>query len=521
MNLIPGCGQPLFRSQSCKSHKSANNLYKMHIFHCYTFIFLILLLNGSVYSESDNIKINFRELWRNQVAKFNRGTAQLNFHPIRRLQAVKQSLLGSLNHNNNINNIEANVDSDENSHFITKFLSWTISRMVLSKTIDTKGLKVKVEGISNNNLIRGHINKVMIKFNQLKHSQFTISGGGKLMVRDLEVDFRRMLFRNLPFVEHPYTIHCDFNLTQDDIMQSLLIRKSLQNCVNSVMTRFLGSRNIASVLVTEVYVNNSRLYTLGSIAAWSDSSLSLYFGSKSNKPNSSGLVNMGFEVSTRLGVRENNPHVVYFEDVIMVLNPSLPAERITLPISADTTVDIDLGDLCTVESLQVAHDRVHFAVSVVISPQLALSTVERGGAESLPLIPESTIVGMLFSSLWVVMHTCAVYLNYAAALCGLSSAGSNGSSIGSSSSSSSSWTTMLPTSWWGWLSSTSTPATGSTSSSIRNTYVKFNISSALSNVLKLQGGAKRGSVRRSVLAWWFSTSPSKEVQSEIVCAAVY
>jgi hypothetical protein len=77
---------------------------------------------------------------------------------------------------------------------------------------------------------------------------------------------------------------------------------------------------------------------------------------------------MDFEVSTRLGVRENNPSVLYLQDLAVTANPESVLMRTQLPIPSNTAIDVDLGAQCNIERLVISNEKIAFAASAVISP---------------------------------------------------------------------------------------------------------------------------------------------------------
>jgi hypothetical protein len=264
---------------------------------------------------------------------------------------------------------------------LEKFVSWCLVRFIQSNTHQTDGLKISVAAGSNKNVMKGDIGTIEMKFDSLQHSHFLVSGGGTVTVEGLQLRIRRLLFHNLPSIARPYKMRCELNLTQDDIFRSQFIRSLIQGAVDSVLARVLNTKSILNMAVTAVTIKGNRIVAKVTLTVLEDSPISVSFPPDTSKnPSPSGLVNMDFEVSTRLGVRENNPSMLYLQDLAVTANPETILMRTQLPIPSNTAIDVDLGAECRIERLVIADEKIAFAASAVISPVRAFSVTPASAA---------------------------------------------------------------------------------------------------------------------------------------------
>ncbi|KAJ1402584.1 hypothetical protein B484DRAFT_232047 [Ochromonadaceae sp. CCMP2298] len=101
-----------------------------------------------------------------------------------------------------------------------------------------------------------------MKFDRIHFAQMFVSGGGRLIIKDLSLRMRRLLFQNLQSVKRPYTLYADLLLTQRDIVSSPFIRNLIQSQVDTILERVLG-QNIVSVSVRKVSIRQRRVHASG------------------------------------------------------------------------------------------------------------------------------------------------------------------------------------------------------------------------------------------------------------------
>jgi hypothetical protein len=173
--------------------------------------------------------------------------------------------------------------------------------------------------------------------------------------------------------------------------------------------------------VTAVTIKGGRIVAMVTLTVLEGSPITVSFADTTKDPSSSGLVNMDFEVSSRLGVRENNPSMLYLQDVTVTANPESVLMRTQLPIPSNAAVDVDLGAECHIERLVIADEKIAFAASALISPVRTFGvTPARVGAGTVLISTSSSGGGAAYSSLTAATLAATQYsAAFASAVSGL------------------------------------------------------------------------------------------------------
>ena len=242
------------------------------------------------------------------------------------------------------------------SLIFSRLLAWALRKLVRSCTNYVTGLDIRVNAESNQAIVRGKIDTIDMKFDKISYAQIFVSGGGRIIVKNLNLRMRRFLFfRKLQAIRKPYMIYCDLLVTQEDIINSKFIRGLIQLLVNTILERvFLNANKILSASIRKVTINSRRINAQGTAKLLS------------NSPDGSGLASVDFEVSTSAGMKEEG-QILYLKDIQVVLNPD-SILRTIVPIVTTAPIDVDLGDDFRIESLVIANRNIWIRAASVISP---------------------------------------------------------------------------------------------------------------------------------------------------------
>ena len=133
----------------------------------------------------------------------------------------------------------ANSGKKARAVLTARLVSWILKRIIHSRTTYATGLNVEVHAHSNRHLLAGYINTVELRFDSIAFGQLFVTGGGKLVIEGLALKMKSFLFDNYNSLRRPYTIHGDFQLTQENIVNSKLIRGLIQLLMNTIIERAL------------------------------------------------------------------------------------------------------------------------------------------------------------------------------------------------------------------------------------------------------------------------------------------
>eukprot|EP00981_Chlorochromonas_danica_P007085 scaffold1551_cov164-Ochromonas_danica.AAC.13 len=245
---------------------------------------------------------------------------------------------------------------------IARIVSWALHKIITLRTDVVQGLDIKIASRSNYGVLRGRLDTIDMKFDKISFAQLHVSGGGRFIIKGLELRMRRFLFFNRQSVKKPYVIYADLLLTQQDIINSKVIRNLIQLLVNTILERILQNDKILSASVRKVTIYARRINAQGTVKVLSD------------RVDDSSLISLDFEISTGAGMRDNG-HVLFLKDVqaTVALNSRL---RTSVPYLATRPIDIDLGEDCMIENLVIANKNIWIRAASVISPITPLSVVE-------------------------------------------------------------------------------------------------------------------------------------------------
>ena len=257
---------------------------------------------------------------------------------------------------------------------LSRLTSWLMKRAIHARTRDTRGLRINIDAGSSINVAKGRLGTIEIEFDQLSSSEMQVSGGGKITISEFQIDLKRLLFHNLQFVQKPYTVHCDMRLTQDDILSSNFVKSVTQKLANTVLERALGAADVLNISVSKVYIDGSRVVISGHAAYPAVESLS---STTTCAPNLRGSPYESerseespvlFEIASSLTMRPASDRIVLLQELTVRLDPDYLLLRSALPRS----VELDLGEGCHVQTLDVANNMLHFAGSSQIFPDQPL-----------------------------------------------------------------------------------------------------------------------------------------------------
>jgi hypothetical protein len=165
---------------------------------------------------------------------------------------------------------------------------------VEARTQYISGLDLSVLSESNRHVLSGKVSTIEMKFDKVIFGSLLVSGGGRVLIRGLDLRMRRFLFSNLQSLRRSYQIYGDFLLTQSDVVNSKLFRNLLQMLVDLIFKLGIVSTifkaiaqvdNEVKATVKRVSIRSRRLYVNGEAELTSGS--------------------LPFELSTGAGIREN------------------------------------------------------------------------------------------------------------------------------------------------------------------------------------------------------------------------
>ena len=137
--------------------------------------------------------------------------------------------------------------------FLGRIVAWFIRKIVVARTDYIQGLELNVWANRNWDILRGKIDTLEMKFDKISFCKIFVSGGGRLIIKGLNLRMRRFLFHNnLQSIRVPYIIYCDLIFTQLDIGKSTFIKNLIQLLVDTILARVLSQTNIAGVETSRI-----------------------------------------------------------------------------------------------------------------------------------------------------------------------------------------------------------------------------------------------------------------------------
>lgn len=245
---------------------------------------------------------------------------------------------------------------------LARFVAWALRKVVRKHTSYSNGLDIRVNALSNQNVLRGRVEAIDLTFDKISFNGLFVSGGGRLVLKGVDLRMRRFLFQNLQAVRKPYVLYADLLFTQQDIINSKVIRNLIQMLVNTILGRVFSTNKVISASIRKVSINARRLIAQGTAKLLSD------------KPNDSALASVDFEVSTSAAIHDEG-QTLFLQDVQVTLNPD-SILRTVVPIVLTTPIDIDLGDNCRIESLVITNRNIWIRGVSVISPVAPFSVAD-------------------------------------------------------------------------------------------------------------------------------------------------
>lgn len=267
------------------------------------------------------------------------------------------------------------VDSDMRRvrpRLMARLVAWALRRIVRGACELVSGLEVKVLSDSNRGVIRGALDTIEMKFDKISYATLHISGGGRVVIKDLRLWMRRFLFRaSMQSVRKPYAIYFDALLTQQDIVNSQVIRNLIQLLVDIIFERVLNVGGVLDAKIAKVTIHSRRISIKGT-AELKKENRNTRFLLTNSVLGLDGAVD--FEVSTGVGVRKNG-QTLYLKDIQVALNPD-SSLRTSLPILTSTPIDVDLGEDCRIQSLVIGNRNIWIRAASVVSPVQPFHVVE-------------------------------------------------------------------------------------------------------------------------------------------------
>ncbi len=304
------------------------------------------------------------------------------------------------------------------SALLSRLTSWLMKRAIHAHTRDARGLRINIDAGSSISVAQGRLGTIEIEFEQLSSREMQVSGGGKITISNFQIDLKKLLFHNLQFVQKPYTVHCDLRLTQDDILSSNFVKSVTQKLANTVLEQALGSADVLNISVSKVYIDDGRVVISGQAAYPVTESLS---STTTCSPNLRGSPYESerteeppvlFEIAASLAMRPASDQIVLLQDLSIKLEPDYLLLRSALPRS----IELDLGEGCHVQRLDVSNNMLHFAGSSQIFPHQPLRTATNSSnvsvnpaAVSVVPLTVTEYVSANLLSLWWASWTTAFY----------------------------------------------------------------------------------------------------------------
>lgn len=258
---------------------------------------------------------------------------------------------------------------------VGKVVSWLVRKVMRSRKVQSDGLHVTVSQNTRRSLANGDLGNVKLTFDSILHPKFSISGGGIIHIEGLGLNMRRLFARNLQSVREPHRVSCDITLTSEDLSQSTLVRHLAQSVVDSLLLKALNN-NAMDIVVTGVAIRESRVVASGVVSMLADASKSAHSRDHAAEGDfkGTGLVNVGFEISTLLGTREESPSILAVQEPLIVLNPLSNILRAQVPLrGGEAAFDVDLGEGCFIHRVEVSNGEIAFAASAPVSALRALA----------------------------------------------------------------------------------------------------------------------------------------------------
>lgn len=137
--------------------------------------------------------------------------------------------------------------------FLGRIVAWFIRKIVVARSDYIQGLELNVWANRNLDILRGKIDTLEMKFDKISFCKIFVSGGGRLIIKGLNLRMRRFLFQNnLQSIRVPYIIYCDLIFTQLDIGKSTFIKNLIQLLVDTILARVLSQARIAGVETSRI-----------------------------------------------------------------------------------------------------------------------------------------------------------------------------------------------------------------------------------------------------------------------------
>mmetsp|Transcript_18367 Transcript_18367/g.30778 ORF Transcript_18367/g.30778 Transcript_18367/m.30778 type:complete len:398 (-) Transcript_18367:338-1531(-) len=284
-----------------------------------------------------------------------------------------------------VKDVQVRAEQKLKRPLFARVVAWILSRLVRKSTSSLNGLEMHVIADSNHDILRGKLDTIELKFDKVNYAQFFVSGGGRLIIKDLSLRMRRFLFKNAQAIRKPYTLYCDLLLTQQDIVKSTFIRNLIQLLVDTILERVIGGQNIVGISVEEVRIHSRRIHAKGVARLLPDTTTSGRPVStvrreqrekgKVHSSNDEGLISLPFEVSTGIGVKEGGHHI-FVKDIQVILNPDNKLLRAVVPLPQTAPIDIDLGAGFQIQSLVIANKNIWLRAASKISPVQPFQVVD-------------------------------------------------------------------------------------------------------------------------------------------------
>lgn len=374
-------------------------------------LFVSILLNSFAYSLLGRLKGAIKN--RANINVF-RKFINLGTEPVNSYTGLGLTSSGSVN--GSVGKLFSKEKVPVKKAMLSRLTSWLMRRAIHARTRNTRGLRININAGSSIQVAQGRLGTIEIEFDQLSSSEMQVSGGGKITISDFQVDLKRLLFHNLQFVQKPYTVFCDLQLTQEDILSSNYVKRLTQQLANTVLERALGAADILNISISKVHIEGSRIVISGQAAYPASGSAAVSTVTTTCAPSLRGSPYVmestsdspvHFEITSSVSLRPASDRVVLLQDLSVTMDPDYLLLRTTLPRS----IELDLGEGSHVQRLHLANNMLHFAGSSRIfpdQPRQATDDVSVTPLATIPLTVTEYVAANLFS-LWWASWTTAFY----------------------------------------------------------------------------------------------------------------
>ena len=242
--------------------------------------------------------------------------------------------------------LQDNIEKD--SVLAARLVGWIVSKIISSNARSISGLSVRVLSTSNRDVLRGRIGSIYVKVDSIACGVIQTNGGAMVLLDGVELKLRQLFFGTQNFLRKPYRINTDFVLTQSDIVNSRWIKGLIQNLVNWIVSNKIIIGELIAPTIKMVTIRSRRIFVL----------VDVVFPTGAIIP---------VEISTGVGVR-NNRQIIFLRDLTYTLDPNGPLNPFRRPLLIQDPIDVDLGEDCFIEGIDISNKSISVRAMAIISP---------------------------------------------------------------------------------------------------------------------------------------------------------